>query len=129
MISQKVGNGEASASGSTVAGGEAADGETGQARRPKVPVDPGRPTLKEIEEHNCLHWPFRSWCPHCVRGKAVTAPHPRKYDEVVKDGLEDTGITTLSLDYCFVSGSNEDEGMASERPVLIMVDCKNQWTK
>ena len=117
MISQKVGNGEASASGSTVAGGEAADGETGQARRPKVPVDPGRPTLKEIEEHNCLHWPFRSWCPHCVRGKAVTAPHPRKYDEVVKDGLEDTGITTLSLDYCFVSGSNEDEGTANEAGV------------
>ena len=91
----------------------------------KVPVDPGRPTKKEIEEHNCLHWPFRSWCPHCVCAKAVTAPHPRKYDQVTSDGLEETGVTTISLDYCFISGANKDEGTASERPVLIMVDSKS----
>ena len=55
----------------------------------------------------------------------MTSPHPRKYDEVASDGLEATGVTTVSLDYCFVSGSNEDEGTADERPVLIMVDSKS----
>ena len=100
MVSQKVG---VEGSGTRACEGAAAmpedaSGSEEQARCPKVPVDPGRPTKKEIEEHNCLHWPFRSWCPHCVRAKAVTAPHPRRYDQVTSDGLEDTGITTISLD-------------------------------
>ena len=125
MLSEKVGGEESGACDGTAAGEELAESVEEQARCPKVPVDPGRPTLKEIEEHNCLHWPFRSWCPHCVRGKAVTSPHPRKYDGVTSDGLEATGVTTVSLDYCFVSGSNEDEGTADERPVLVVVDSKS----
>ena len=100
MVSQKVGveGPETRAWKDAAAIPEDASGGEEQARCPKVPVDPGRPTKKEIEEHNCLHWPFRSWCPHCVRAKAVTAPHPRRYDQVTSDGLEDTGITTISLD-------------------------------
>ena len=79
---------------------EDAEGENEpQARAPKIPVDPGRPTKKEIEEHNALHWPFRSWCPHCVRGRAITSPHPRKGGEVERDPLVESGIATVSLDY------------------------------
>ena len=37
--------------------------------------------------------------------------------------MEETGITTVSLDYCFVSGG-DDEGQAGERLVLIVVDGK-----
>jgi len=36
--------------------------------------------------------------------------------------MEETGITTVSLDYYFVSGENDDDGGAGERPVFIMVD-------
>ncbi len=27
------------------------------------------PSTKEVEEHNSDHSVFRSWCPHCVKGK------------------------------------------------------------
>ena len=33
------------------------------------------PTEAEYEEHMISHYPFRSWCPHCVRGKANAAAH------------------------------------------------------
>ena len=36
----------------------------GEARKARMPADPGRPTQKEVDEHNLSHWPFRSWCPH-----------------------------------------------------------------
>ena len=35
---------------------------------PRVASDPGRPTAKEIREHEVCHVPFRAWCRHCVRG-------------------------------------------------------------
>ena len=125
MVSETVGGEESGACDGTAAGEEVAGGAAEQAGCPEVVVDPRRPTLKEIEEHNCLHWPLRSWCPHCVRGKAVTSPHPRKYDGVTNNGLEATGVTMVSLDYCFVGDSNEDEGAAEERPVLVVVDSKS----
>ena len=72
----------------------------------------------------CAALPYRSWCPHCVRGKAVTSPHPRGGDKT-EDPVEESGITTVSLDYCFVSGVDEDEGTAGDGPVLIIVDGKS----
>ena len=28
------------------------------------------PSQREVEEHNWGHGVFRSWCPHCVAGRA-----------------------------------------------------------
>ena len=36
----------------------------------RVMHDPGQPTEREIEEHRIDHMPYRSWCPHCVKGRA-----------------------------------------------------------
>ena len=38
------------------------------------------PSKQEIEDHMATHMPFRSWCPFCVAGKAVSAGHHRKPD-------------------------------------------------
>ena len=46
-----------------------------EARQPKVPLSIGRPTKREMEEHCVSHWPFRSWCRHCVCGRAQGSPH------------------------------------------------------
>ena len=43
--------------------------ESDEAKRPSVPLAPVRPSTKEVEEHMVTHMPFRSWCPHCVRGE------------------------------------------------------------
>ena len=36
---------------------------------------PQEPTKKEYEEHMATHWPYRSWCPHCIRGKSSRTAH------------------------------------------------------
>ena len=35
----------------------------------KEVTDPGQPSRAEREQHELTHIPFRSWCPHCVRGR------------------------------------------------------------
>ena len=50
---------------------DADDHECGR-RVPKRVADPKMPTQAEIDEHNLTHMPYRSWCIHCVRGRAET---------------------------------------------------------
>ena len=33
-----------------------------------------RPTEEEVREHELTHIPYRSWCEHCVKGKAQQLP-------------------------------------------------------
>ena len=68
---------------------------------------PAAPTLREWEEHMILHIPFRSWCPHCVKGRALCGPH-QKAD---KDGVAAEEITTVSIDYMWMKTQAErDKG-------------------
>ena len=43
-----------------------ADEEEGQGRGLRTPVTPSQ---EDVEEHSTMHWPFRDWSAHCVRGK------------------------------------------------------------
>ena len=52
-----------------------------EAVRPATPREPGQPTKREWDEHMLLHWPYRSWCKHCVKGRAVARAHGGKTDE------------------------------------------------
>ena len=47
------------------------------------------------------HVPFRNWCRHCVRGRAVNDPHPHT------SGTE-SEIPVISVDYCWMSQGNAD---------------------
>ena len=44
-------------------------------RKPKLLGEPYVPTEAEREEHEKTHLPWRSWCPSCVGGGAVSQPH------------------------------------------------------
>ncbi len=44
-------------------------------RKMKVIRKPQEPTKEEVEEHSLIHVPFRSWCPHCVRGRGRNPGH------------------------------------------------------
>ena len=46
----------------------------------------------EVEVHNLDHGVFRSWCPHCVKGRAESYGHVRK---VQGEG----DVPTMGLDY------------------------------
>ena len=80
--------------------------------------DPGEPTQAEVDQHNLTHAAFRSWCPHCVRGRARNNPH-----RAVQ--RESDAAPTLSFDYGFLSGGVQDESSqtaAGFSPVLVMHD-------
>ena len=47
----------------------------------RVMKDPGQPSKEEIDEHNIDHTPYRSWCPSCVRARAIGTPHKARRDE------------------------------------------------
>ena len=99
--------------------GEVEDVEEDEARVPRVPHDPGKPTAKELAEHLLLHWPFRSWCRHCVRGRGVASPHKSRTDEDRDFGRG--RIPTVSMDHCFL-GSASNEESAHENPFLVLYD-------
>ena len=46
-----------------------------EVRAPRVARRPNLPTKAEIDDHYPLHLNYRSWCEHCVAGKARIAQH------------------------------------------------------
>ena len=62
---------------------------------------PGQPTKMEKESHELTHYPFRSWCKHCVRGKGKESPHKKKKEKGDKDVDEE--VPEIHVDYCFQS--------------------------
>ena len=51
------------------------------AEKRRVLKDPGEPTMQEYNDHRVDHLPFRSWCPHCVRGRASGTQHRKIQEE------------------------------------------------
>ena len=90
-----------------------------EGRRPRQLKETTGPTEKEVSEHNLTHLPFRTWCAHCVRGKAKNPPRRRS-----KKAEGEKRIPVISADYCFLS--NEDD--ESQAPVWVMVDHETRAT-
>jgi glutaredoxin len=66
-----------------------------------------RPEQSEVDEHNVSHIPFRSWCAHCVRGKAVNRGHSRR--QVASE------VPIVSIDYAYVNEDGEKRKERKER--------------
>ena len=81
--------------------------------------DPGEPTLAETQEHNLTHAAFRSWCPHCVRGRARHAPHRRTERDA-------DSVPVISFDYGFLgsdpTATEAIQEAAGFSPILVMHD-------
>ena len=80
------------------------------------------PTEAEYEEHMISHYPFRNWCPHCIRGKANAGAH-RMDKGLVKDH------PTIHMDYCFPVKRKAEESVdeyTAKRgaPILVQYDDK-----
>ena len=52
------------------------------------------------EEHFVSHYPFRSWCEHCIRSKAKAMKH-------VRVDHSDETVPVISADYCFVNSVDD----------------------
>ena len=76
-----------------------------EVRAPQIARKPDTPTKAQIEAHFPLHAEYRSWCEFCVAGKGISRHHKRGDPEE-----EATGVT-VSVDYCFWTPEESDEGM------------------
>ena len=74
-----------------------------------------KPLDKEIEDHERTHLPFRSWCPHCVMGRAKSHPHWKR-------DKEETGIPVISWDYMYMKDSDKEKDVQGETPILVWKD-------
>ena len=83
---------------------------------PRKLRDPRAPTKYEVEQHNLAHIPYRSWCPHCVRGKAVNSHHAAKHG---KPDDELKSISRISLDYWYMG---ENDRKAQTNLLLVVLD-------
>ena len=99
------------------------DGEEHGVVRPNIRDISAEPTDKEIEEHYMHHGEFRQWCPHCVKGKAVSYSSRRQKDF-------DDGLPLISIDYMFMGDQQareEEKGM----PMLVTKDKRTKmiWAR
>ena len=51
--------------------------DSGEKREVVKMPDPREPSEEERRERNLTHLPFRSWRPHCVRGRGREADHKK----------------------------------------------------
>ena len=98
---------------------------------PKVRKPVNAPSEKEVREHYKTHIPFRSWCPHCVRGRAKAGFHMKK-------GKEDEGteVPVISFDYMYLKDGEKKEDRGTEEaeedtagrgmPILVGKDRKHK---
>ena len=96
-----------------------------EAELPKVVKCDNRPSEEEVRIHNRTHLPYRSSCPHCVRGKA-RRHHRRKMRRLRSQ------VPVISLDYMWMKGSKGDgEGEPKGNPILVMHcrDTKLTWSR
>ena len=66
-------------------------------RRPRMLAEPYVPTQQERGEHEKSHLPWRSWCPSCVGGGAVSEPH-----HPAPEDPENSELPHVLMDYFFM---------------------------
>ena len=95
------------------------DDDEAVGRPHKLPRNYRKPTKQEVLDHLPSHWPFRSWCKHCIAGRAAGSHHQARTDEDRE--FARGGAPTISLDHCFL-GSENDEESAHSSPYLVLFD-------
>ena len=72
------------------------ESEGAEGQPAKMKPAPDRPSEEEVRRHMATHIPFRSWCQHCVAGKAGHEAHRRR-------GEKECGLPVISIDYAWMT--------------------------
>jgi hypothetical protein len=72
----------------------------------KILRSPGDPTMEEYQAHRADHMPYRSWCPHCVNGRATGHQHKGQKE---KQRVPQLGFDYLHGTESFALASGEEE--------------------
>ncbi len=62
-----------------------------------------KPTAAEVELHRLTHWPCRSWCEWCIKGKAIGEQHVRS--------TRVSDVPVVAADYFFLTSGEGDIGV------------------
>ena len=108
------------------------DQEVEGEKRTKIVKSPGTPSAKERQEHEVHHWPYRSWCDHCVKGRALGQPH-----RTVKGEYAESSVARVLMDYGYLheeeTVTTEEHGQKVEAKVsmtaMVMLEtmCSSVW--
>ena len=77
-------------------------GRSEETRRPKLRALPANVGKEEFDAHQLTHLPFRSWCDHCVRGKAVDDAHRPRIEQY-------RGEAKMGMDYFFLARATDPQ--------------------
>ena len=98
----------------------------------RIARDPGAPRKQDRAVHNVTHCPYRSWCKHCVRGRATGAQHRSIVGEE-----KESQVARVIMDYGSLKKGEtreEDEHGASSKAdwsmtILVMLEttCRSIW--
>ena len=72
-------------------------------RAPRGLSEPYEPTPLERARHNLTHWPYKSWCDHCVRAR-----RPNSHHRHVPSSSE-RSLPVFVSDYCFLRDSRDED--------------------
>ena len=64
---------------------------------------PITPTKAQVETHGLTHWPYRTWCPHCVAARRRNTQH-----RSVNPSIRRT-VPLMVADYAFVKDDQDPE--------------------
>ena len=90
-------NDKAEEAAGDVGGAEPEECEAEEAVPRRVLPDPGQPTQSQLEDHRVDHYPYRSWCPECVAGRATGEQHRARRGE--------RAMPVFGFDYLFITKS------------------------
>ena len=80
------------------------DGDLGTVTRvPRGLPEPHEPTPLERARHNLTHWPYKSWCEHCVRSRRPNSQH--RYSP----SSSERTLPVFVSDYCFLRDSRDED--------------------
>ena len=99
----------------------------------KAVRDPGTPTPLQRAMHDLNHWPYRSWCDPCVRGRATGQQH-----RGIKGEFALSDVTRVLMDYGFLHeeetttegehGEEKQSQVSMTMMVMLETLCESVWS-
>ena len=91
--------------GAEAKGGE--EPETAECHDTRTGTFRFKPSAEEVERHRLHHYPFRSWCEWCIKGKALGEQH--------KASQHKSDVPVVSADYFFLTSGPDSTGEKEEK--------------
>ena len=93
--------------------------ESREGRRCLFRKNDNQPSGQELQEHMKTHIPYRSWCPHCIRGRMRNEPPQVEERRGPRDHPH------LESDFGFLKANNPDDlADQGSNPILIGAEAK-----